>query len=144
MSESRVVVCPNCMSLNRVPESREVVDANCGTCHESVAPKAAIEVNESQFDRYLHKDTLPLVVDFWAPWCGPCKMMAPVFNEVARDFAGKARFLKVNTEQAQQLAARYQIRSIPTLAVFKNGTLGVMQPGAMNASQLRQWLQGHL
>jgi thioredoxin 2 len=101
-------------------------------------------LGEAAFNAQLRKSDLPLVVDFWAPWCGPCRMMAPAYEKVSQDMQGQARFVKVNTEDEQGLAAKYNIRSIPTLAVFAGGREMARQPGAMSAPDLARWVSAAL
>jgi thioredoxin 2 len=134
------LVCPACEAINRVPTERLGDDPKCGKCGAPVLAGDPMELTQRNFDRYLGKDELPLVVDFWASWCGPCKMMAPVFAQVAAEMKTRFRFAKVNTEQEQALAQRYNIRSIPTLALFRNGAEADRVAGAMDAGNLRAWL----
>lgn len=134
------LVCSACEAINRVPTERLGDDPKCGKCGAPVLASHPLELNQGNFDRYLGKDELPLVVDFWASWCGPCKMMAPVFAQVAVEMKTRFRFAKVNTEQEQGLAQRYNIRSIPTLALFRNGAEVDRMAGAMDAGSLRAWL----
>jgi len=134
------LVCPACEAINRVPTERLGEEPKCGKCGGPVLAGHPLELTQRNFDRYLGKDELPLVVDFWASWCGPCKMMAPVFAQVAAEMKTRFRFAKVNTEQEQGLAQRYNIRSIPTLALFRNGAEADRMAGAMDAGSLRAWL----
>ncbi len=134
------LVCPACEAINRVPTERLGEEPKCGKCGAPVLAGHPLELTQRNFDRYLGKDELPLVVDFWASWCGPCKMMAPVFAQVAAEMKTRFRFAKVNTEQEQGLAQRYNIRSIPTLALFRNGAEVDRVAGAMDAGGLRAWL----
>lgn len=134
-----LIVCPNCMTKNRVPEERLQDNPTCGKCQQALLPTHPIELNDQNFFHYIQNTELPIVVDFWAEWCGPCKMMAPQFSQAAQN-APKYRFVKVNTEQAQKISAQFNIRSIPTIAVFKNGKEVARQAGAMQAAQLLAWL----
>lgn len=134
-----LIICPNCMAKNRVPDERLQDQPTCGKCQQSLLPTHPIELNDHNFFHYVQNTELPIVVDFWAEWCGPCKAMAPHFSQAA-SIAPQYRFVKVNTEQAQKISAQFNIRSIPTLAVFKNGKEIARQAGAMQASQLLAWL----
>ncbi|WP_406610588.1 thioredoxin TrxC [Agarivorans sp. JK6] len=143
MSESLIVVCPSCQAGNRLPVTRVAEQAKCGKCKQALFSGEPIDVTETSFSKHLGGE-LPVVVDFWASWCGPCKSMAPAYQQAAQQFAHRAQFLKVNTEEQQALAQRYQIRSIPTLMVFKNGKLLSQQAGALPAQAMQQWLEQHI
>lgn len=140
---SRVLVCPACAGLNRVPVGKLGATPKCGKCAAPMLTDTPMEVNQAQFDRYLHRDQSLLLVDFWAPWCGPCKMMAPAFAQAAGALSPEVKLLKVNTENEQALGARFNIRSIPTLALFKDGKEVARQPGAMDANGIVQWVRAH-
>lgn len=138
------LVCPHCGAVNRVPAERLGDHPKCGKCGGEVLPAASIELSSANFERFLSRDGLPVLVDFWAPWCGPCKMFAPTFAQMAGQYAGQVRFVKLNTEAEQSLAARHNIRSIPTLALFRNGRELDRVSGALPGPQLAAWLRQHL
>ncbi len=138
------LVCPHGNATNRVPFDKLQAELNCGKCHQPLLTAHPDNLGEAAFNAQLAKSDLPLVVDFWAPWCGPCRMMAPAYEKVSQDMQGKARFVKVNTEDEQGLAAKYNIRSIPTLAVFAGGREITRQPGAMSAPDLARWVSAAL
>ena len=137
-------VCPHCNATNRVPSDKLQAELNCGKCQAPLLTAHPDNLGEAAFNAQLSKSELPMVVDFWAPWCGPCRMMAPAYEKVSQDMQGKARFVKVNTEDEQGLAAKYNIRSIPTLAVFAGGREIARQPGAMSAPDLARWVSAAL
>lgn len=139
-----IVMCPHCGGLNRIPEEKLTQNPTCGKCKKAVFTHQPVEMNGAQFMRALQKTEQPLVVDFWAPWCGPCKMFAPTFAQAAATLEPQARLVKINTEVEQQIAAQFNIRSIPTLAIFKNGQEVTRQSGAMNLPQFMQWVQSHI
>jgi thioredoxin 2 len=138
---AEIVVCPQCQSANRIPTARLGDNPRCGKCKQALFNGHPISLTDQTFDRHLTRSDVPLVVDFWAPWCGPCKMMAPFFEQAASELEPHVRLVKVNTDENPMLAQRYQINSIPTTAVFKGGREVARQPGAMNLPQLLQWIQ---
>ena len=138
------LVCPHCNATNRVPSDKLQAELNCGKCQAPLLTAHPDNLGEAAFNAQLSKSELPMVVDFWAPWCGLCRMMAPAYEKVSQDMQGKARFVKVNTEDEQGLAAKYNIRSIPTLAVFAGGREIARQPGAMSAPDLARWVSAAL
>nr|MBL8411880.1 thioredoxin TrxC [Dechloromonas sp.] len=144
MSESLHLVCPHCDAVNRLPAERLGQNPSCGQCKQALFDGEPAELNAANFDRHTSRNDLPVVVDFWAPWCGPCRVMAPNFHQAAIDLEPQARLVKVNTEDEQQLAARFNIRSIPTLAIFKNGREVARQSGALDLGSLKRWITPHL
>jgi len=134
------LVCPHCAAVNRVPDARLGERPKCGRCGGEVLPAAPVELNQANFERFIGRDGLPVLVDFWAPWCGPCRVFAPVFTELAGQYVGRVRFAKLNTEAESALAGRFGIRSIPTLALFRQGREIDRVSGALPAEQLKAWL----
>ena len=134
------VVCQHCHGIVRVPTERLADAPQCPRCHTALFDGHPVELTDASFGQHVTSGDLPVVVDFWAPWCGPCRMMAPVFEQAARRLEPAARFAKLNTDEAQAVAARYGIRSIPTLMVFKGGREVARQAGAMDPQTLNRWL----
>jgi len=138
------VTCPHCAKINRIPKKDSYAKANCGHCKGSLLDTKPIEVTASNFSQYVGGSGLPVVVDFWAPWCGPCKMMAPAFAEASIKLTLKAQFLKVNTETEQTLGVKYAIRSIPTMILFRDGVEVDRVSGAMSSEQILQWIRSKM
>jgi len=137
------IVCPHCMKVNRIPKKESYSKVNCGGCKQTILGAKPIAANSTTFSILLANSDLPVVVDFWAPWCGPCRMMAPAFEEASRTLSLKAQFVKVDTQENQQLGAIYKIQSIPTMVLFKDGKEIARQSGAMSASQIQSWVTSH-
>ena len=130
------VICPHCLKINAIPQKDSYSKANCGSCKKSLLDTEPIELDESNFDHVVVNSEIPVIVDFWAPWCEPCKMMAPIFNDVAKKYPLKALFVKVNTETHQNMGSRFNIRSIPTLVVYKEGREKKRVSGALDPLRL--------
>jgi len=134
------LACPQCLAVNRVPDARLTDNPKCGKCAAALLPGQPIDLTAANFDSFIQKSSLPVVVDFWADWCGPCKMMAPVFQKLAAEMNTQVRFAKVETEAHPQVSMRLHIRSIPTLILFKQGVEVARTAGAMDALALKRWL----
>lgn len=144
MAKDLHIVCPACLAVNRVPDDRLTSQPQCGACKQSLFRAQPAELNSTAFDKHLARSDLPLLVDFWASWCGPCRMMAPAYEQAARQLEPHVRVAKVNTEEVREVAARYGIRSIPTLVLFKNGREASRQSGAMDAGRILAWVRSSL
>jgi thioredoxin 2 len=138
------VVCPHCFKVNRIPKKESYAKANCGWCKNSLLQSAPVSVDSDKLGTFIANSEIPVVVDFWAPWCGPCLQMAPAFEEAALAMPLKAQFVKVNTDEQQALGAQYGIQSIPTLILFKNGKEADRISGALDAGRLQNWVRQSL
>jgi thioredoxin 2 len=141
VNEKFHLVCPQCRSINRVPAARLTEHPNCGQCHRPLFNGHPIDLTAADFDRHASQADIPLVVDFWAPWCGPCRMMAPAYEQAAKTLEPHFRLAKVNTEEERTLATRFGIVSIPTMIVFRGGREVARQPGALGPQEIVRWIR---
>lgn len=144
MTEPVHITCSHCMAKNRLPADKISQNPNCGKCKKSILVSAPLALTDGNFQRFIQNNDLPVIVDFWASWCGPCQMMAPVYEQVSTQMNHQARFAKVDTEQARQVAGAYNIRSIPTIIVYKAGKEVARQAGAMDKTSLTNWVISQL
>ena len=144
MSDLMRILCPRCQTINRVPAARLADGPQCGHCHERLFTGHPIALTARDFDLHAIRSDIPLVVDFWAPWCGPCRMMAPAYEQAAKILEPQLRLAKVNTEEEQALGARFGIQSIPTVMLLRGGREVARQSGALGAQDIVQWVRAHL
>jgi thioredoxin 2 len=133
------IVCSYCLAINRIPEEKSHTQAKCGKCQQAAYSSSPVALSDSSFYRYIEKNDLPVIVDFWASWCGPCLAMAPVFSNIAKQ-SESLLFAKVNTEQVQKVSSDATIRSIPTLVFFYHGKEIDRISGGLSESQLKNWI----
>ena len=137
MTESLHAVCPHCSAVNRVPADRPASEARCGVCKARLFTGEPIVLTSKTFDKHVERNDMPLIVDFWAPWCGPCRTMAPIFDRAAKELEPRARFAKVNVDEEPAIAARFGIRGIPTLIAFEKGKVAKQHAGLVDLGFLR-------
>jgi thioredoxin 2 len=140
MSDTRQIVCPHCDAVNRVPMAKPALKAKCGRCHKQLFTGSPVQVSAKSFQVHTQNSDIPVLVDFRAEWCEPCKMMEPVLQRLAGELEPELRILEVDTEQEQHLAAQYNIRSIPMMILFRRGSILAQRAGAVDANTLRNWL----
>lgn len=144
MSDSfRHVVCPSCNGINRIAATRPAREAKCGHCHQPLFTGKPVSVDTARFERHITRNDIPVLVDFWAPWCGPCRAMAPAYERASAELEPDYRLLKVNSDEEAALSARYGIRSIPTLMLFSGGKPVAQSAGAMDARRIVAWAREH-
>ena len=139
-----LVVCSKCGTVNRLPPSRPAINAKCGKCKARVFAGNPEDVDAEIFGRQVARGTIPVLVDVWAPWCGPCRMMAPAYEAVARELEPQVRLIKLNSDTEQAVASRLEIQGIPTMILFHEGREVARTSGAMSAPQIVRWVRDHL
>lgn len=144
MSDEKHIVCPSCGAVNRIPAQKLEHGPACGKCHKALFTGRPLSLNADNFFKHTFRNDIPVVVDFWAPWCGPCKMMAPAFEQAASTLSPHVRLAKLNTEDEQNIGAQLNIRSIPTMVIFKNGKEIARQAGAMSAADISAWVKNNI
>ena len=144
MSSAAHIVCPHCGTVNRVPPERPSDAARCGGCHQALFEAHPAAVDEVGFERHVLANSIPVLLDVWAPWCGPCRVMAPAFEQAAAILEPQVRLLKLNADEAPDVAARLGVRSIPAIYLFRSGSILAQAAGAMSADAIVRWVHGQL
>jgi thioredoxin 2 len=139
--EKRRVVCPKCDSINAVPTSRPAEKARCGRCHAPLFEGAPVELDAARLRKHIANSDVPVIVDFWAPWCGPCQAMAPIFAQAARSLEPRARFVKINVDDNPQAARDYGVQGIPALFALNRGEVAARHAGVAEANLLKGWVE---
>ncbi len=144
MPKFNQIICPYCQAINRIAEDKPSLLAKCGKCRSKLFSGQPIDLTDASFSKFVEKTSIPVVVDFWAPWCGPCKMMGPEFSKAANAMEPNVRFVKLNTQDNPSTAAKYKIQGIPAMILFKNGQSVAHLAGARRADEIKSWIAGNI